>query len=46
MEENCKDCNQRLKTRHTIDKMMLVCINSGCKNYWINQGSQIIMMLK
>ncbi|HLC49894.1 MAG TPA: hypothetical protein VJI97_00530 [Candidatus Nanoarchaeia archaeon] len=45
-EEHCKMCSQRLRVRENSESILLVCINARCRNYWINHGSEIIMVLK
>ena len=39
-------CGQKLRTRENDTSVLLVCINPRCDNYWINQGSEIMMVLK
>jgi hypothetical protein len=45
-DQNCKICSKKLNLRENEDSALLVCVNKVCKNYWVNDGSEIIMMLK
>jgi hypothetical protein len=45
-KEFCSTCGQKLRARESDVGVLLVCINPNCDNYWINRGSEIIMMLK
>ncbi|HLG23436.1 MAG TPA: hypothetical protein VI564_00735 [Candidatus Nanoarchaeia archaeon] len=45
-ESHCKCCSERLRARESCDNTLLVCANPRCTNYWINRGSEIIMVLK
>ncbi|MBI3027837.1 hypothetical protein HYY70_07035 [Candidatus Woesearchaeota archaeon] len=42
----CKVCSRKLRARENSESILMVCINPGCRNYWINKGSEIIMILK
>ena len=46
MEENCRFCSHRLRAKETHESVLLFCTNAKCRNYWFNQGAEIIMMLK
>ena len=45
-EEFCKICEHKLKVRDSEAGVLFVCINSECENYWVNEGSEIIIALK
>ncbi len=44
--QQCTCCGMRLCTRHNKAGLLLVCDQQGCSNYWVREGSEIIMMLK
>ena len=45
-EDSCHECGQKLRARESSDKILLLCINERCGNYWLNRGCEIIMVLK
>jgi predicted RNA-binding Zn-ribbon protein involved in translation (DUF1610 family) len=45
-KEFCSSCGQKLRARESNTATLVVCINPRCDNYWVNKGSEIIMMLK
>ena len=45
-EECCRICEQKLSTKESDTSTLLICINEGCDNYWLNEGCEILMLLK
>lgn len=42
----CHECGQKLDTKEDDVSTLMVCTNKICNNYWVNEGCEIVMVLK
>jgi hypothetical protein len=42
----CSVCGHKLESKEDDTRILLLCVNAMCDNYWENKGSEITMVLK
>ncbi len=45
-QEICEACGKKLRIRENDSRILFLCINTRCENYWMKKGCEILMVLK